>query len=214
MESKTAEMQHLMERLERVERQNRWLVCGGLVLVLLCGSVLLMAQKPLAQDVEAQKFVLKDAEGKERAELHMTDSGPELALLSSSPSGAEAHLNLNNGAPGLVLRGVNGKAALLRVDEDGPSLALISKKQDGVWFAGLDIAEDEGPRLKLARENGGLSAAVHPEGPNLSLLDSEGFTASIGSKWLINPSTGEKRQSSAASIHLLDKKDHVIWSAP
>jgi hypothetical protein len=55
METNSAETQQVMERLARVERQNRWLVRGGLALVLCCGIVLLLAQKSVARDTETQK---------------------------------------------------------------------------------------------------------------------------------------------------------------
>lgn len=195
METKNADMQQVMDRLERVERQNRWLVRGGLVLVLSCGSVLLMAQKPLARSIEAEKFVLKDTAGKVTAELHMTDSGPELALYSTSKVGARANLFVKEGETGLVLYGGEGTGLSgFIINQDGPILDM--------------------DKAGTGRSNGGLSAQVSKDGPKLFLVDREGFEVSVGNQTLVTPTTGEKTQTSAASIHLFDPKGKTLWTAP
>jgi hypothetical protein len=274
METQNLEMQQVMDRLERVERQNRWLVRGGLALALSCGIVLLMAQKSLARSIEAQKFVLKDTAGEMRAELHMTDTGPELAIWGNSRSvpdirllpdkagpslalgagqdfvllddvvGApELHLNtrkaragltLDNDVPELALYTQEARAfvsvdkdephlGLLRgdaavaasVSNDGPNLGLNST---GKGIALLSLDKDQ-PHLRLYSPEGnkdgpGVYLAVDAGRPNFSLKDFEGFNTSIGSDALIVPKTGEKSQTSAASIHLFDKDGHLLWSAP
>ena len=81
------EQQDLVTRLERLERENRRLKQAGALAVLLCCSVFLMGQvktrqvKPrTVRPVEAEQFVLKDIEGKKRAELLMEAGGPGLVL--------------------------------------------------------------------------------------------------------------------------------------
>jgi hypothetical protein len=106
MEENSTEMQQVMERLAKVERQNRWIVRGGLGLVLLCGSVLLIAahkpQEPAAKIIEAQGFVLRDAAGDLKATLGMTNSGPQLMLYGSEPA-TLAYLDVDKNGPSLVL---------------------------------------------------------------------------------------------------------------
>jgi hypothetical protein len=285
MDTINAEMQQVMDRLARVERQNRWLVRGGLALVFACGSVLLMAQNPIARTIEAQAFVLKDATGKVRAELHMTDTGPELALYSDSQSTAEVHLgaiknvgwglgvlgdqaegiailrvdrngpglgltkgqdsavvNVGKGGSSLVLGGLGeGEAHVnLNLDKDGPSLRLRSAGKDnthallsvlkdgpGLWMHDDASGENSSALLSLGKDGSSLSLSggalggrpsvyltAYKNGPNLDLADPDGFRTSIGSQELVTRTTGEKIQTSAASIHLFDPKGKTLWSAP
>jgi hypothetical protein len=250
METKNPEMQQVMERLARVEKQNRWLVHGGLVLVLSCGIVLLMAQKPVTRTVEAQGFVLKDATGEVRAELHMADSGPELRLydsqhntfaligaskktgpllaldaggrgfvglsisekagplLSLEMGKANANLTVDRGGPSLHLEGLGG-SAWAKVDEGGPSLHL--EGSEGSTWARVN---ELGPYLELEGLGGSMSARANEHEATLSLKDSEGFHTSVGTQALLTSNTGEKTQTSAASIHLFDPKGNALWSAP
>jgi hypothetical protein len=196
MESNNAEMQQVMERLARVEKQNRWLVRGGVALVLCCASLLLMAPKPSARTIEAQSFVLRDDAGSVRAELHMKDKGPELALYPAY-AGPKAAVKVG-----------------LSLNEDGPELVLYGgpKKMSAVLTAG-----DQGADLYLgSAEDGHASAELRADkdGPNLSLKDSEGFLTAIGTQELVSPTAGQKVQTSAASIYLLDSKRKILWSAP
>jgi hypothetical protein len=285
MATKDEEMQRVIDRLERVERQNRCLVRGGLAFALLCGGVLLMAQKPLTRNVEAQGFVLKDAAGKVRAELHMTESGPELALYgaqgpgTSSRPGKSASLMLTKDGPELLLWGPGTTGVRVGMLKDVPSLTLLGGegKGDAFLFAGehpgmalsygegkadanlaltkfgpsLDLSAGEGkadaslaartmsgpsldlsggegkadarlasgllgPSLDLSAGEGKADASleVFESHPRLFLTDLEGFQVSVGNQALVTPTTGEKHQSSAASIHLFDPKGTTLWSAP
>jgi hypothetical protein len=193
MEANHAEMQQIMGRLEKLERQNRWLVCGGLALVLSCSIVLLIAQKPLARSIEAEKFVLKDATGEVRGELFTTDIGPRLILYGSQ----------------------HKSSASLGVFDDVPVLGVNSK--DGVIGASLSAAQD-GPELVLVHGlspgQGNARLRVYGGGPNLTLKDSEGFLASMGSDELVTSATGTKEKTSAASVHLFGPKGNTLWSAP
>jgi hypothetical protein len=213
METNSVEMQQVIERLTRVEKQNRWLARGGLALALSCASLLLMAQKPDAQTIEAQGFVLKDAAGQVRAELHMANSGPELRLYDSQGRGKTntlARIGADENGPSLDLFTKEGGLAGLSIYKDGPSLTLV-KVRGGTLFAEVD---EDGSSLVLSGLGGSTNAAVDKHGPNLSLKDPEGFKTSIGSQELVTPTTGEKHQTSAASIHLLDPKGKILWSAP
>jgi len=52
------------------------------------------------------------------------------------------------------------------------------------------------------------------EGPSLNLIDKEGFEADLGNSSLVTVKTGEKHQTSAASVVLFGKDRKVLWSAP
>src|SRR3989338_10400780 len=68
MELGTSEWTAVMKRLEKVEKQNRRFKQIGALALILAGSVLLMGQASPQRTVEATRFVLKDANGKSRAE--------------------------------------------------------------------------------------------------------------------------------------------------
>ena len=63
-------METLARRLDKVERENRWLKLAGVVAVAVIAAVVLMGQatpSKVAKVIEAEKFVLKDIHGKVRA---------------------------------------------------------------------------------------------------------------------------------------------------
>ena len=64
MASQTSELQSILLRLSRVERQNRRLKLSGIIALVGLAGVFLMGQasKPTIPEVmEAQKFVLRDS---------------------------------------------------------------------------------------------------------------------------------------------------------
>lgn len=71
MEEQTLELRGIVSRLERVEKQNRWLKKACMVSLLLPACIVVMAQANRRETVEAESFVLKDAKGNKRAELTM-----------------------------------------------------------------------------------------------------------------------------------------------
>jgi hypothetical protein len=94
------------------------------------------------------------------------------------------------------------------LDDGGAGTAILALDKDETHLQLF------GP---LGAGNGSVSVgsfSVDKDGSNLSLKDSEGFNTSIGSQALVTPTTGEKGQTSAASIHLFGPKGKTLWSAP
>jgi hypothetical protein len=60
----------------------------------------------------------------------------------------------------------------------------------------------------------GLDLRATADGPSLTLADSQGYSAVIGSSKLITTRTGEQHRTSAASLALFGKDGKVLWSAP
>ena len=60
MEPGTSELTTVMNRLERLEKQNRRIKQIGALALILLGSVFLMGQASPPRTVEANEFVLKD----------------------------------------------------------------------------------------------------------------------------------------------------------
>ena len=86
---RTRDYQALMGRLEKLETQNLRLKRVGFAILVLGGIALLMGQaKPgqIAQLVEAERFVLRDANGKTRADLGFEEGAPSLALFDGQGS--------------------------------------------------------------------------------------------------------------------------------
>jgi hypothetical protein len=97
------------QRLARLERQNRWMRRIGAVAVAVAAAVFLVGQgKENPRVVEAEKFVLLDLEGRERAVLGVARIGrkkPHSAatLMFKDKQGARtAHL-IGGSAPSLAL---------------------------------------------------------------------------------------------------------------
>jgi hypothetical protein len=145
-----------------------------------------------AASVEAQSFVLKDANGHVRAELALMGSTPSLKFRDESGSA-------------LVTLSLNDKPA-------GP-LLLLSDPQHHASVA-LSVLENSGPQLSLAGERPDiqLRMGVSPDGTTLELSDKDGFMTSIGNGVL--PKNGQVKKTSAASIALFGKDRKVLWSQP
>ena len=148
----------------------------------------------MPKNIEAESFILKDANGKVRAELSMGGTGPSLKFRDQAGM-ALVTLSLNDSAPG------------------GPFL-LLSDPQHHAGLS-MSVLEGAGSQLSLTGERADVQAhiAVTPEGTSLALSDQEGFTANIGSG--MQPSkNGQVKKTTAASITLLNKDRKLLWSAP
>jgi len=239
MSSPTPDWTAVVERLEKLERQNRRLKQMGAVALLIAAAVLLMGQASPNRTVEANEFVLRDGNGKVRGTFSMADLGPQLALLDANGI-QRVNLLLTVRTPSLFLSDANGQNRVaLQVSETGPFLDFY--RTDGelaAWFLGPDeggliglrapngdrrlllrVSED-GPAVELYNNErvGANEARVALDGTagqaRLVLSDAEGFNTVVGTTDLITPRTGETHKTSAASVVLFDKDKKVLWKAP
>jgi hypothetical protein len=188
-----------VSRLERVERQNRMLKGGGLVAMLLAMMVLVMGQARTNRTVETENLILKDETGRTRAELRMLSDRPTLRFFD--PAGAPRALLSDFG---FSIHDPQAKVSAthlpaLQLSEGG---LMFSDKNRDMVLAALTTTGAEG-ELNL-----------HGSHPAVYVRDVDGFELSVGSTALETPRTGEKRQTSAASIVLFGKDKKVLWSAP
>jgi hypothetical protein len=148
----------------------------------------------LPANIEAQSFILKDANGRVRAELYMDGEGPSLKLLDQSGASLVA-LSLRDVAPG------------------GPFL-LLSDPQHHAGLS-MSVAAGEGSQLSLIGERADIQAhiGVTPDGTALELSDKDGFTTSIGNG-VQAAKNGQVKKTSAASVTLFNKERKVLWTAP
>jgi hypothetical protein len=148
----------------------------------------------MPKNIEAESFVLKDANGKVRAELAMSGEGPSLKLRDQSGT-ALVTLSLLDSAPG-------GPLLLL---SDGQHRASLS----------MSVASGQGSQLSLIGERADIQAhiGVAPDGTSLELTDKDGFTTSIGNG-VKAAKNGQVKNTTAGSITLYNKDRKVLWSAP
>ena len=205
------ENQKLEMRIERLEKQNRRFKMGALTLLIAFISVSLLGQttqtkrkatKPAAapaasatpDQIEAHSFILKDSNGKVRAELSMSGTGPGLKLRDEAGT-ALVTLSLNDDAP------------------QGP-LLLLSDPQHKAGVS-ISVLSGNGSQLSLVGECPDIQArmAVATAGTSFEMSDAEGFTTSIGNG--LQTSKGKQpKQTTAASISLYGKDRKLLWSTP
>lgn len=212
MSRTTQETDAIVARIARLEEQNRRLKRGAMVCMLALASVGLMGQaqhkskrtpKPapspapapvVPKKIEAESFILKDASGRERAELSMGGTGPSFKLLGQGGS-ALVTISLNDAGP------------------SGPYVLL----SDPAHHAGVSMSVLEGAGSQLSmtgeRPNAQMHVGVTKDGTTLELFDQDGFSTSLGNG--LKPSKGgQVKQTSAASVALFNKDRKVLWSAP
>ena len=134
MTTQTPDLQAVVERLEKVETQNRRLKLMGALVLALAGAALLMGQAQPNRRVEAEMFVLKDANGKVRAELGMAAHGPVLALYDEDGT-RRAALGMAEKGLGLFLfDAIQKRRVTLGVTEKGPIFALFDEDGKPLFF--------------------------------------------------------------------------------
>jgi hypothetical protein len=152
------------------------------------------ASPAIPEQIEAHSFILKDSNGKVRAELSMSGTGPGLKLRDEAGT-ALVTLSLNDDAP------------------QGP-LLLMSDPQHHAGVS-INVLSGNGSQLSLVGERPDIQArmAVAPAGTSFEMSDADGFTTSIGNG--LQSSKGKQpKQTTAASISLYGKDRKLLWSTP
>jgi hypothetical protein len=145
------------QRVERLERaQRRWQrVAVGAVLGLV--AVAVMGQKPAPRVVEAERFILRDAAGRIRAELGV-DTEQSVALrFRDADNLPRLSIGTENGASVLVLNEQGGKvrAGLVTLPQGSPALTLYDT--NGKNRAELALTRDGAPALTITDRDGFLA---------------------------------------------------------
>jgi hypothetical protein len=157
----------IVRRIEQLERaQRRWrglATCAALGLV----AVVLMGQKPAPRTVEAERFILRDAAGRARAELSV-DSEQSVALrFKDADSMPRLSLGTENGSAVLVLNEQGGRvrAGLVTLAHGAPALTFYDG--NGRNRAELALTREGAPALTILDRDGFLAWKT-PEPPGLS----------------------------------------------
>jgi hypothetical protein len=181
----------VLDRITKLEAQNRRLRRGGVAILVLLSAVILMGQAaPSSRVVEAERFILKDSEGNVRGWMGTIGRGSELSLgnVNAQPM---MRLIVSTDASDLHFFGSRKSGLNLGVDSGDPDISLMGAEGN------------DGARITFGRD-----------GPALTLRDAKGFSTTVGANQLENPATSGAHASSAASIVLLDKDKRVIWRTP
>jgi hypothetical protein len=214
MAPEISDLDVMAQRLEKLERQNRRLMQVGVLALAFLFSVVWMGQAPRKlRPIEADRFTLKDSDGKKRAELLIEESGPGLVLYDTTGRRIGRFGGVSNGA-GLSLQSIEGGARLsLASQPEGPHLLLFDPS--GKFRTELGAGE-KGPYVLLHDSNGSPRAALvlDNEQPRLQLSDSAGFTAILGSNPLVTADSPAVQKTHAASLLFFGKEREILWRAP
>jgi hypothetical protein len=199
MTSQTPDIQAVLKRLDRLERQNRWLRRTGALAVVAVSALLLMGLTgPGGRAISAEEFDLVDGGGRVRGKLGFDDNGK-----AKSPA---LDLYDANGIAVATLYASMGRTGGLLLDDadSGASISLITTALVGPE---LRLSDTRGVRVALSlwRDTGDVSLELSDGNGNRSVL---GAVASGG------PVPRETGRTSAASLVMFGKDGKVLWHAP
>jgi len=144
----------LVRRLSHMERENqRWKWLVTVTLATLAAAVIVGHLVP-RKVVEARRFVMRDADGRSRAELGMTTDGTSVLVLNDKDE-----------RPGVALSVLpDGPRTVSLLDENGKTRSVLTARVDGdsglrlfdenrTHRASLDVKADGSPILRLSPES-------------------------------------------------------------
>ena len=148
-------------RLEKIERENRWMKAGLAVLLLVSCAVFVMGQVPGQEREQSEyyfgrAFVVVDEAGNARATLGVDDNGnPALGMLDEAGT-MRAILGLSDGKPllGMSDEADNVRATLGLSDHGVPVLGMSDEA--GNMRATLGFTEEGEPGIGIFDANGKL----------------------------------------------------------
>ncbi len=203
-------METRARRLDQVELENRRLKQAGVVVLAVIAAVVLMGQATkgkVAKVVEAEKFVLRDADGKGRARLESLPSGLVRLALLDKDENIQSVLGVGVGRPSLVLAGRNNKTILTTsfLSISGKSRLTLAVLPSGVQS--LALTDNTGrTRAELAIEVDGSST--------FGLFDRTGTARAVLGSTSLESETGVIEKRPESSLVLFGNDGKVIWKAP
>ena len=192
------QIQRLAQRIDHLERAQRWWRTLGLLALALGGLLGATArQTPVVlEEVQARAFVLVDQQG------------TVLARLAPLPQGG----------PGLGVFDQGRKSRLLLTAEPDGSSGLRLFGRDGKGSIMLAVGANGAPSLRLLDQNWRVRASLGtwPDGsPYLELVDKDGQARAIlGYTELVVMPTGTIEHRPASSLVFLNGQGEVLWRMP
>jgi len=223
MHTQTPDLEAVVERLERVEKQNRRLKLAGIVALVLVGAVgLLAAAAPHARTIEAERFVLVDRHGIERAVLAPGQYFPgqeeeDVSFLGLSLFDEQGKMRVAlvatenspaNESYGLFFLGADaGPQAGLGVDADIAQLLFRDGKGNApVWLTG---GSPGGGMLTLTDDEGKHEIHLKAGLPSVLRFSDEENKARIKLGFPVDPNG-----DFLPWLHFYDKDGKIVWQAP
>jgi hypothetical protein len=153
MTSQLRDTQLILERVDKLEKQNGRLRLAVALIAILAGCVLFAgARFGRGRTVTARRIVLKDETGATRAILGMRSAGPGLTLYDASGNNIEALLSVLQTGPILSLYDAKGVTrVLLGVTPKGATLAF--NDPEGKLRAEIGLLSDT-PSITFFDPNG------------------------------------------------------------
>jgi hypothetical protein len=205
----------LLERLQKLERDNRRMKRVGAVVLVATAALILMGQAGKNRTLDADSLVIRDASGNTRIELGtLEDHSPVLRMFGGASNKPLVLLSSNQERSELKFfnGGFNSGS-----DSPQPSIALSSyQKGSGLTFTYpgcclIMLSNSDNPALLMGDSTAGTQ--IRPASIN-TFDNDENFSAVLGRTDLLNPKTGATTQTSAATLTLFGKGKKVIWQAP
>jgi len=206
--------QAVSHRLDRLERENRFFKAVGLVALAVIAAVVLMGQATtakVAKVIEAEKFVVKDKDGKARAVLEVDSKGWSWLRLTGPDTGIWLRAR-SDGVAILSISGADGTTILT-----GSDLSIRDhKRRERVNLGYSHISRGPGLILRDAAGMNRAKLALDSLGvPYLQLYDkSEVVRSVLGTTSLEAKKTGVVEVRPESSLVLFNKAGKVIWKAP
>jgi len=189
-------LDRIRDRLHQIERAHRRLVAWNRVLVLgLLAGALAGAALPQRPVLEAERFVIKDGEGRVRGAFGVTDASGAPGLVLYDPE-ANANVVLNLGPdsePGLWLYNKDRIRAAVTVRGDRSLMELFDKENHRRMVLG--VYRDSKPGIELYDEKENLRASL-----GRTALDLKRFN--VAEQHLDKP------------FSLWDETGRLLWQAP
>jgi hypothetical protein len=169
-------IESLCERMSRLEGENRRLRRGGLAVLFLVACAAMVASNGgrHARQIEAERFVVKDASGAVRATLGVSRSGqPELALRDDAGEDQLLVRTNTDSSSSLELYQRGRLQAQLSGSASGPMFQLFDER--GRLATSLYAWPGGVTGLALNREQGGIDLGVQRDGESrLRFSDPDG----------------------------------------
>ena len=161
-------MDNVVQRMDRLERENRRMKLAGILVLVGITAVIVMGQAKatkVAKVIEAERFVLRDENGRERATLEVVAN---LAYFTLRDKDATANITLVAGKDILAvgLNHNNGSSLSLSVWPEVAGLEIYdrhnkkrvsvrTKRKDGITIPAIAILDkDENPLIALHDNDG------------------------------------------------------------
>jgi hypothetical protein len=135
------QLESVLKRLEKVERQNRWTKLAGVIGLALCASIVLMGQTTPTDEITARSFRVVDGTGAMLVSL----SGSGLILQNSDGSASVQLTATHQNTPRFYI-GATERAMEFTATSNSATLRLIGDSQSSS-FISLE-AGSEGSRIR------------------------------------------------------------------